>query len=188
MKHPLVRIMFFGATAVAAGCATIPNGPGVMVLPGQGMSFEQFQFDDYACQAYARQASGVPSTQQAATDSGVNAAAIGTVVGAAAGALLGAAGGDAGTGAAIGAGSGLILGSAAGTDTYGGTAYNVQERYDNAYIQCMYAKGHQVPVPASMARQQQLQQQPASYPPTPPAGALPPPAYPPSGTPPPPGY
>lgn len=188
MRHPIRKISLLAAVAALAGCATIPNGPGVMALPGQGMSFEQFQADDYTCQAYARQATGLPPTQQAATDSAVNSAAVGTAVGAAAGALLGAAGGSAGTGAAIGAGTGLLFGSAAGTDAYAGSAYNIQERYDGAYVQCMYAKGHQVPVPASVAQQQQLQQQAASYPPTPPANAPAPPGYPPVNTPPPPGY
>ena len=27
-------------------CATVPTGPSVMVLPGSGKSFEQFQVDD----------------------------------------------------------------------------------------------------------------------------------------------
>ncbi len=188
MRHPIRKISILACALAAAGCASIPNGPGVMALPGQGMSFEQFQADDYGCQAYARQATGLPPTQQAATDSAVNSAAVGTAVGAAAGALLGAAGGNAGAGAAIGAGSGLILGSAAGTDAYGGTAYNIQERYDSAYVQCMYARGHQVPVPASVAQQQQLQQQAASYPAAPPINTPAPPAYPPLNTPPPPGY
>lgn len=197
MPHRLKRparnaALLLAAAAVTAGCASIPNGPDVMALPGYGMSFEQFQADDYACQAYARQATGLPSTQQAASDSAVNSAAVGTMVGAAAGALLGAASGNPGAGAAIGAGGGLIVGSAAGTDAYGGTAYNVQDRYDGAYVQCMYAKGHQVPVPASVAAQQQMQRQTASYPATPPvyapAPAAVPPSYPPINAPPPPGY
>jgi hypothetical protein len=29
---------------------------------------------------------------------------------------------------------------------------NAQDKYDNAYLQCMYAAGHRIPVPASMAR------------------------------------
>lgn len=29
-------------------CATIPTGPSVMILPGQGKTFEQFQTDDAA--------------------------------------------------------------------------------------------------------------------------------------------
>lgn len=187
-QQTLKALLVLAVTGVATGCASIPNGPDVMALPGRGMSFEQFQADDYACQSYARQATGLPPTQQAASDSAVNSAAVGTAVGAAAGALLGAAGGNAGAGAAIGAGTGLIFGSAAGTDAYGGTAYNVQERFDAAYVQCMYAKGHQVPVPASMAAQQQVQQPSVAYPATPPANTPPPPAYPPLNAPPPPGY
>ncbi len=190
MRHPMRKILLVALAAAATGCASIPNGPGVMALPGRGMSFDQFQADDYACQLYARQATGLPATQQAATDSAVNNAAVGTAIGAAAGALLGAAGGNAGAGAAIGAGSGLIFGSAAGADAYGGTAYNVQERYDGAYVQCMYAKGHQVPVPAGVAAQQQIQQQAPSYgyPATPPVSTPAPSAYPPINAPPPPGY
>lgn len=174
-------------TAGLAGCASVPNGPDVMALPGSGMSFDQFRADDYDCQGYARQATGLPPTQQAASDSAVNSAAIGTMVGAAAGALIGAASGNPGAGAAIGAGGGLIVGSAAGTDAYGGTVYNVQERYDNAYVQCMYAKGHQVPVPANVAEQQRLNATPANTYPAAPAPAAAP-TYPPINTPPPPGY
>jgi hypothetical protein len=40
-------------------CATAPTGPTVMVLPGSGISFEQFQADDAACRQWAaRQAGG----------------------------------------------------------------------------------------------------------------------------------
>jgi hypothetical protein len=44
-----------------------------------------------------------------------------------------------------------------------------QRRYDFAYIQCMYAKGHRVPVPG------QLTGAPAGNPPPPPSGSPPPP-------------
>ena len=54
-------------------------------------------------------------------------------------------------GAAVGAGVGLLFGSAAGADAAQSHNYGSQRQYDNAYIQCMYAKGHKVPVPASMA-------------------------------------
>ena len=170
-------------------CATYPSGPSMMALPGNGASFDQFRADDYQCQSYAQQVLGAKSPQQSASDSGLNSAAVGTVVGAAAGALLGAASGNAGAGAAIGAGSGLVLGSAAGTDAYAGGGYLAQQRYDDAYIQCMYAKGHQVPVPASVANYQQTQPtyvapQPTGPVTVPPAGG----PYPPPGTPAPPGY
>jgi hypothetical protein len=52
----LILVSFFAA------CATAPVGPGVMVLPGNGISFEQFQTDDAACRQWAgRQA---PSADQ----------------------------------------------------------------------------------------------------------------------------
>lgn len=167
-----------GIALALSGCATYQPGPSVMALPGQGVNFEQFQYDDYQCQTYARNATGQTTNQQQADQSALNSAAVGTVVGAAAGALIGAASGNAGAGAAIGAGSGLIVGGAAGTDAYntgGGTAQN---RFDSAYVQCMYAKGHQVPLPAGT--QPYTQQRPAAPPPAP--------SYPPPGTPPPPGH
>lgn len=35
------------------GCATLPSGPSVMVLPGTGKSLEQFQADDLVCRQWA---------------------------------------------------------------------------------------------------------------------------------------
>lgn len=132
---PLTAALFLGA------CATVPNGPSVMVLPGTGKTFEQFRADDYNCRQYARESIGGSSAQQASTESGVKSAAIGAGVGAVAGALLGGHE-DAGAGAA----TGLILGSAMGANAAQGSAYTLQQRYDIAYQQCMYAKGNQVPV------------------------------------------
>lgn len=77
------------ATVLCAGCATAPAGPSVMVLPGSGQPFDQFQADVDVCRDWAaKQVKG---------------------------AFMDA------------------------------PAWEVQRRYDNAYIQCMYAKGHQVP-------------------------------------------
>jgi len=70
---------------------------------------------------------------------------VGTVVGAAAGAVIGTATGNPGAGAAIGAGSGLVLGSASGVQASAASGAALQSRYDMAYLQCMYAKGNQVP-------------------------------------------
>lgn len=177
------------ATSLAAGCATYPTGPSVTALPGTQSSFDQFQADDLNCRLYGRQAAGLPP-EQAATNAAVNSATVGTMVGAAAGALLGAAGGSAGTGAALGAGTGLLFGSAVGTDAAAQSGRSAQETLDQAYVQCMYGKGHQVPVPASVAaRMQQAGAQTA--PPVyvqPPAQAPVAPAYPPPNAPRPPGY
>ncbi|MEX2482090.1 MAG: glycine zipper family protein [Gammaproteobacteria bacterium] len=194
LPHPLpakpaARVGAAIAGLLLAGCAIYPTGPSQMALPGTSATFEQFQADDMACQAYAQQASGASSAQQGAQQGAVDSAVAGTVVGAAAGAVIGAAVGDPVTGAGIGAGSGLLLGSASGTEAYRTSGYRMQERYDNAYIQCMYARGHQVPVPASVAAQQAAQAAPAQVKVAP--GSSPSPAaaaYPPPNTPPPPGY
>ena len=111
-------LFLVAATALVAGCATIPGGPAVMVLPGSTKSFDQFRADDGECRQY--------SAAQIAAKSG---------------------------------------------DNEGTTA---QQRYDFAYQQCMYARGHQIP----MARGSMPRQQPRS------TAATPPPPPPPAGTPP----
>ena len=53
------------------------------------------------------------------------------------------------------------------------SVWMVQRRYDIAYQQCMYAKGHQIPMAARYAPRQQAPQHAA--PPPPPPGTPPPP-------------
>ena len=155
------------------GCASLPNGPSVMVLPGTGMSFEQFRNDDAICQQFAFSQVGGTTTNQAAAGSGVTSAVAGTALGAATGAAFGG-----GSGAAIGAGSGLVAGSIAGTSAASSSMYANQQHYDAAYIQCMYAKGHQVPVSGQFSGVTPRQTvTPSSQVPPPPPG-MPPPAPP----------
>ena len=123
------------------GCATMPTGPSVMVYPGTGKSFDQFRYDNMTCKQYALEYVGGASPSQKATQSGISSAVTGTAVGAAAGALIGGS-----EGAAIGAGTGLLVGAMAGSETAHTSAYYTQQPYDNAFIQCMYASGHLVPV------------------------------------------
>ena len=106
----------------------------------------------------------------AAEDNAVRSAAVGTALGATAGAIIGSASGEPGSGAAIGAGTGLLIGSAAGSDGMYGSSYQMQRSYDIAYMQCMYAKGNQLP--GQFVSQHT-------------AAASHAPAYPPPGTPPP---
>ncbi|MDD5175665.1 MAG: glycine zipper family protein [Sterolibacterium sp.] len=160
---------------LVAGCASVPTGPSVMALPGTGKNFEQFRSDDAECRQYAHYLVGGTGADQAAVDSGVRSAAVGTLVGAIAGAAIG--GGH--EGASAGAGTGLIVGTMAGTGAAQSSAYATQRNYDHAYIQCMYAKGEQVPVSGAMSRGRV--QAPADSVPLAPAGS----SYPP---PPPPGY
>ena len=125
-------------------CATVPAGPSVMVYPGTGKTFEQFQGDDGACRQWALQQSGVAS--DAANQSTASSAVVGTLLGAAAGAAIGAAAGNPALGAAAGAGFGLFAGGTSGAAAAQGAYGTVQGRYDAAYVQCMYAYGNQVPV------------------------------------------
>jgi outer membrane lipoprotein SlyB len=141
LKRGVLLILVLG---VVSACATVPTGPSVMVLPGAGKPFDQFQLDDMVCRQYAQQQVGV-APGQAATQSAVNTAALGTAIGAAAGAAIGAATGHPGVGAAVGAGGGLLTGTAAGAQAGAVSSGALQQRYDIAYVQCMYAKGDQVP-------------------------------------------
>jgi hypothetical protein len=183
------------ALAVAGGllltaCATVPTGPSVMVLPGNGKNFQQFQSDDAMCRQWASQQTGV-TTERASTGNTVTGAAVGTLLGAAAGAAIGAAAGSPATGAAVGAGAGLLGGTAVGASSGTSARISVQQRYDMTYMQCMYANGNQIPVargalPAGYTAQQAAPPPPApaSVAPPPPGAAAPPP--PPAGPPPPP--
>jgi hypothetical protein len=171
----------FGVVAGAlllGACTVMPTGPSMLVLPGTGRSMDKFRFDDNECRQYAYVQVGGVTTQDAANQAAVGSAVVGTAVGALAGAAIGGS-----QGAAVGAGVGLVGGSAVGTSSAYASGYGTQRQYDNAYIQCMYAKGHRVPVPANMAYPQRTVSPAntgAGIPPPPP-GAPPPP--PPSGSP-----
>jgi hypothetical protein len=143
MKHKKIIILFL-ALSVLGGCATLPNGPSVMVLPAPGKPFEQFQAEDAVCRKWAAQQIG-QSPQETVNQNTASGAVAGTVIGAGLGAVIGSASGDAGTGAAIGAVSGLLLGASAGADSARVYGWEAQRRYDIAYMQCMYANGNQVP-------------------------------------------
>jgi hypothetical protein len=171
------------AVLMLAACTTLPTGPSVMVMPGTGKSFDQFRADDADCRQFALSQVGGATANDAAIDSGVKSALVGTLVGAAAGAAIGGH-----EGAGVGAGVGLLAGSAAGAGASQASAYGLQQRYDNAYVQCMYAKGDRVPgsgqpTPRHARITNSPPPPPSGYPPPPPSGYPPPP---PSGYPPPP--
>jgi hypothetical protein len=167
-------IMLLGIGVLSA-CVTVPNGPNVMVLPAPGKPFEVFQTDEMVCRQYARSQTGI-GPAEAGAQSAITSGAVGTVAGAAAGALIGAAVGHPGAGAAIGGGSGLLLGSASGVQASGASAATLQSRYDMAYVQCMYAKGNQVPgVATAPSARSTLPPPPPGPPPPPPPGVVPPP-------------
>ncbi|MEI8394836.1 MAG: glycine zipper family protein [Rhodospirillaceae bacterium] len=145
MPRTLPSLAVIGVITLGACAVVPPPGPSVMAVPAQGISFAQFQQDDVQCRQYAAQQTGYGTSAQAANDSAVGSAVLGTAVGAAAGAALGAVVGNPGLGAAIGAGSGLLLGSSAGVANANASGAAFQQRYDMAYVQCMTAKGESVP-------------------------------------------
>lgn len=164
------------AVVVLGGCVTVPAGPSVMVLPGPQKSFDQFQNDGVACQQYAQNVVA-PAGVAAANNAAANAA-VGTALGAAAGAIIGSATGQAGAGAAIGAGTGLVFGSASGSNVAYASSWQMQRSYDVAYMQCMYARGNQLPGQVAPRRQPVYSYPPPNYPA---------PSFPPPNTPPPAG-
>ena len=141
MSLDILRLSPIAALLVLGACTSIPSGPDVLALPGSGKSFEQFRGDDFWCQHYAADQLGGKTPAQAANESATRSAVVGTVVGAVAGAAIGGH-----EGAGVGAGTGLVVGSVAGSGAADSSAYSLQRRYDFAYVQCMYAKGHRVPV------------------------------------------
>jgi hypothetical protein len=164
------------AAAFLGGCVSYPGGPSLMALPGSQMSFDQFRADDLYCRSYATESIGGTDAQQAAINSQVGSAVLGTALGAAAGAAI-----DGSSGAGVGAGMGLLFGALSGSQAAGASGYSLQHRYDIAYTQCMYAKGHRVPV---AGRFTSAPARAVTPPPPPPGTHAPPPA---AYAPPPPG-
>lgn len=158
VSRPSLSVLAVGL--LLAACTTMPKGPSMLVLPGTAKNFDQFRADDVVCRDYATYQVGGRDAQAAVDDSIARSAALGTALGAVAGAAI-----DGSRGAAVGAGTGMLFGGLAGTGAGQGSGYSVQSRYDNAYVQCMYGKGHQVPIRGRM-----MGQAPAGaiYPPPPP--------------------
>ena len=160
---PTLRSFSLLAVLLTGACTTMPTGPSSMALPGTGKSFDQFRVDDAECRQYASAQIGGTTPGQAASDSGVKSAAVGTIVGAAAGAAI-----DGRSGAGVGAGTGLLVGALAGSGAAESSAYGTQRRYDAAYMQCMYAKGHKIPVSGRVMSSSPSRNYPPPPPPPPP--------------------
>ncbi len=123
------------------GCASIPTGPSVAVMPGPGKPFDLFNADNAICKEFAHQQIGA-DPNDVAREQVLTGAAAGVALGAASGALMGH--GHGGQAESM-AGAGLIVGSAAGGNAANQSTMTLQRRYDIAYQQCMYAKGNQIP-------------------------------------------
>jgi len=131
--------------AVLVGGASTPTGPTVNVMPAPNKPFEVFVQDQTSCKQYA--SGQVAGQADAANNQAVGGAVMGTALGAGLGAAIGG-----GRGAAVGAASGAAAGTSAGVGANQNAQYNIQQQYDNAYSQCMYSRGNQVPGYAPPAR------------------------------------
>jgi uncharacterized protein YcfJ len=168
VKHNKAIIGAVAALALLSGCASQPMGPRVAVMPGPNKPFSVFQEDDAVCRNFAQSRSA--GVAESSNNSQIGTAVLGTVLGAGLGAAIGG-----GQGAGIGAASGALGGTLVGSGQAQRGTLTAQQLYDNAYSQCMYAKGNQVPGFVQPAAS-------ASAPPPPPPG--PPPGYPPPPPPP----
>jgi hypothetical protein len=123
MKRSALTLAFLALSA----CSSAPTlGPGVLVLPGSGRTFDQFRFDETDCRGYAQ----------------------------------------------------MQLGKSRSEPDSGGS---YQTRYDRAFVQCMYGKGHKVPVSGRYSDHIEASPSQATAPRTPPP---PPPGKPPAEAPP----
>jgi len=121
-------------------CSSI-NGPTVSVMPAPGKTFERFKVEDRECRQFAM--GTVESANNAIATSDVVTTLGGAAIGAVAGAMI-----SGGSHAAVGTGAGIgLLGGAAASVINSGTkGGKTQMQYDQAYKQCMYAHGNQVPL------------------------------------------
>ena len=121
-----------------SGCASTPMGPTVQALPAQGKPFDTFQMEQMQCKQYA--GDQVRGQAQNANEMAIGGAVLGTALGAGLGAAVGG-----GHGAAVGAAAGSVVGTGVGVGSSSHEQKTIQQQYNDAYLQCMYAKGNQIP-------------------------------------------
>lgn len=125
------------ATLIASACGTIPanGGPTVAVLPGGGKSMPEFNTDDIACRVTAKAKANDSSPLPVAMGLGKP-----EIVATVRGRLSLRENAESTTGSVFG----NAPAASAGVVT-------PQVRYDTAYVQCMYSKGHKIPIGEAMS-------------------------------------
>ena len=117
-------------------CAVPPVSPSVAVLPGGGKGMQAFNADDIACREYAAS----PKVDDGTSLAGMGLGKIEVASGRRGFAPL--------AGSVNPVGTGSVFGGAAAQDS--GEPPTAQQKYDTAYIRCMFSKGHKVPVSGGM--------------------------------------
>ncbi len=138
MTNFKASITALSLAALLSACAAPPMGPTVLVMPAPGKPTEVFNKEQAECKAFASNETAGMAKQ--ANNQAIGAAVLTTALGAATGAAVGG-----GNGAAVGAASGATVGAGIGADSSSNAQLTIQQQYDNAYSQCMYTKGNQVP-------------------------------------------
>ena len=124
-------------------CVTVPGGPSVMVLPGSGKPFEVFQADDDSCRQWASHRSGrVPNEP---VTGGVHRCDYRDPAWRGARRRHRRRSRQSGPGRGRRCRERFFFGTATGASADAQTGMSMQQRYDTAYTQCMYAKGNQIP-------------------------------------------
>jgi hypothetical protein len=131
------------SVVIVAGCAHTPDGPLATAVPPPEKPFADFQADQAACKQYA--ASQVQGQAEQVNHRAVAAGLLGTLLGAGLGAAGGSFSGSAGSGAAVGAAGAALLAGGFGAAGTADQQHLIQTQYDNAFTQCMYARGNDVP-------------------------------------------
>ncbi len=133
-----VVVSAIAATLIASACGTIPTngGPTVGVLPGGGKNMVEFNKDDIACrdnaQARAKDNTPLPMAMGLGSIEVASARPRAVVRDRTEDTLS----------------TGSVFGNAPAADP---ALITKQQRYDTAYVQCMYSKGHKIPVGEAMS-------------------------------------
>lgn len=121
---------------VALGACAVPRSPSVAVLPGGGKDMAAFNADDIACREYSARRALEKSPPPDAMGLGTGPAVV-------------EARGRAARGNDTETGTGSMFGGAPAPES--DNSFTAQQRFDTAYVQCMSAKGHKVPVNQNMS-------------------------------------
>jgi hypothetical protein len=135
-KHSYTFWSAIAAALVTSACTSLPadSAPTVGVLPGGGKDMAQFNVDDIACRsvATAKAKENTPLPTAMGLGNKIEVASTRSRV-----AIRDSS-----------ESTGSVYGGAVATDN---TAFTTQQRYDTAYVSCMFSKGHKIPVGEAMS-------------------------------------
>ena len=135
-KHSYTFWLAIASALVAGACGSLPadNAPTVAVMPGGGKNMAQFNSDDIACRDAARGKANTKTPLPVAMGLGDK-----IEVASARGAIALRDNSES---------TGSVYGGAVAEDS---AAFTTQQRFDTAYVGCMYTKGHKIPIGEAMS-------------------------------------